>query len=143
MWSAKFGTIDSALPHTPRSAFRICMNLATLDLHGYTVAAGMRRFVMEYNRLLTSDRYDGLNVIHGRGHGGEGVLREAVRACLQAQGTRIKGFDAQLLMRGAEYLLDVPGRCAYAHGEDAMRNGGCTIVVPRQRLQLPPEWSRY
>lgn len=98
---------------------------------------------MEYNRLLSGGKSGGLKVIHGRGHGNEGVLREAVRACLHSQGTRIKGFDAQLLMRGAEYILDVPGRCAYAHGEDAMHNPGCTIVVPRQRLQLPPEWSHY
>lgn len=114
----------------------------TIDLHGYIVAEGMGRFVREYHRVLNGGRYDGLEVIHGKGREGAGRLRETLRDYLKAQGTRIKGFDAQLLMRGAEYLLDGPGKLGYAHGEDAMNNGGCTIVIPRQRIILPHEWIR-
>jgi len=117
------------------------LQLGTLNLHGYTVAGGMARFVEEYNRVLAGGKLDGLEVIHGKGREGTGGLREALRALLRSEGTRIKGFDAQLAMRGASYLLDGPGKLAYIHGEDATNNGGCTIVVPRQKLRLPPEWA--
>jgi hypothetical protein len=46
-------------------------------------------------------------------------------------------------MKGAEYLLDNCGKVAYMHGEDIDRNGGKTVVVPRQRIRLPHEWMRY
>ncbi|HST05553.1 MAG TPA: Smr/MutS family protein [Chloroflexia bacterium] len=118
------------------------LNLYTIDLHGHTVADGMSRFVSDYNRVLRDGRFVGIEVIHGKGRGGEGVIRDALRALLRASGPRIKGFDAQLVMRGAEYLLDMPGNLVYLHGEDATHNGGCTIVFPRQRLHLPPEY-RY
>jgi hypothetical protein len=117
------------------------LQLGTLNLHGYTVANGMARFIEEYNRVLAGGKLDGLEVIHGKGRNAEGGLREALRALLRSQGTRIKGFDAQLAMRGASYLLDGPGKLAYMHGEDATHNGGCTIVVPKQKIQLPPEWA--
>jgi hypothetical protein len=126
------------------------MTTERLDLHGYFVADGMARFVKHYNFMLASKRADALEVVHGKGSrsgGGRrteiGGLRESLRDFLKTQGTRIKGFDAQLAMRGAEYLLDVPGKLVYMYGEDAMHNAGCTIVVPRNRLTLPPEWVRY
>lgn len=119
------------------------LNLISLNLHGYTVADGMARFVGEYNRVLTGGRYDGLEIIHGKGHGAPSGLRDALRDILRAEGTRIKGFDAQLALRGATYLFEGPGKLVYMHGEDAMNNGGCTVVVPKQRLRLPPEWVRY
>src|SRR5438477_12871365 len=100
------------------------MNLHSLNLHGYTLAAGMARFVEEYNRVLAGKRYDGIEVIHGKGKDGAGSLRETLRDFLRGQGTRIKGFDAQLAMRGAEYLLDGSGKLSYMHGEDATHNGG-------------------
>jgi hypothetical protein len=121
------------------------MTIESLDLHGYFVADGMARFVKHYNFILASKRVEALEVIHGRGSRSSagGGLREALRDFLKSEGTRIKGFDAQLAMRGAEYLLDVPGKLVYMHGEDATHNAGCTIVIPRRRLNLPPEWVRY
>jgi len=121
------------------------MTTERLDLHGYFVADGMARFVKHYNYMLVSNRTDALEVIHGKGSrgGGSGGLRDTLRDFLKTQGTRIKGCDAQLAMRGAEYLLDVPGKLVYMHGEDALHNAGCTIVIPRNRLTLPAEWVRY
>ena len=119
------------------------MKLYSLNLHRYTIADGMARFVEEYNRVLSGGKVDGLEVIHGKGRDNAGGLREALRGLLKSQGNRIKGFDAQLAMRGAAYLLDGPGKLTYIHGEDAMNNAGCTIVVPRHRIQLPPEWARH
>src|SRR3954469_3389465 len=107
------------------------LSLLTLNLHGYLVAEGMARFVGEYNRVLGGGKYDGLEVIHGKGHGGPSGLREGLRDILKAEGMRVKGFDAQLALRGATYLFDGPGRLAYMHGEDAMNNAGCTFVVPK------------
>lgn len=119
------------------------LNLYTIDLHGHTIADGMSRFVNDYNRILAGGRFDGIEVIHGKGRGGTGSIREALRNFLRTSGPRIKGFDAQLAMRGAEYLLDLPGTLIYMHGEDATHNGGCTVVIPRQKLRLPPEYTRY
>ncbi len=123
------------------------MTLDRLDLHGYIIADGMARFVSAYNRLLTGGRVDALEVIHGKGNRGDwggssgtGGLRDALRDFLRSQGTRIKGFDAELVLRGADYLLDVPGKLVYLHGEDALHNPGCTIVIPRDRISLPREW---
>ena len=121
------------------------MNVERLDLHGFFIADGMARFVKQYNYLLASGRADALEVIHGKGSrdGSSAGLRSTLRDFLKSEGTRIKGFDAQLVMRGAEYLLDVPGKLVYLHGEDAVHNPGCTIVIPRRRLVLPAEWVRY
>src|SRR5688572_10469864 len=94
----------------------------TLNLHGFTVSDGTTRVVEQDNRALADGKGEALEVIHGKGRGGEGGLREALRDYLSGQGTRIKGFDAQLAMKGAEYLLDVPGKLAYMHGEDATDN---------------------
>src|SRR3954468_10198293 len=105
------------------------MKLETVDLHGYTIADGMARFVGQYNHVLSSGRADAIEVIHGKGTRGEwggssgtGGIREALRDFLRSQGTRIKGFDAELVLRGAEYLLKVPGKLVYLHGEDATKN---------------------
>jgi hypothetical protein len=114
-----------------------------LNLHGFTIDDAMTRFVEQYNRALSDGKGEALEVIHGKGRGGEGGLREALRDYLRRHGTRIKGFDARLAMQGAEYLLDVPGKLAYMHGEDATDNGGCTIVVPRGRLSVEHDWVRY
>ena len=125
------------------------MRIERLDLHGYTVADAMSRFVRTYHWCLgemerSGGELRGIEVIHGKGRGEAGApIREELRAYLAQQGTRIKGFDAQLAHRGAEYLFDVPGRLAYMHGEDATGNGGCTIVVPRQRVSPPREWGPY
>jgi hypothetical protein len=126
------------------------MKLESLDLHGYIIADGMARFVGQYNHVLASGRADALEVIHGKGNRGDwggssgvGGLRDALRDFLRSQGTRIKGFDAELVLRGADYLLDVPGRLVYLHGEDATHNAGCTIIIPRQRISLPREWRKY
>jgi hypothetical protein len=115
----------------------------TLNLHGFTVDEAMTRFVEQYNRALAGGKGEALEVIHGKGRGGEGGLRETLRGYLREQGTRIKGFDARLAMQGAEYLLDVPGKLVYMHGEDAADNAGCTIVVPRSRLSIEHDWVRY
>jgi hypothetical protein len=123
------------------------MLFETLDLHGYTVADAMTRFVGKYNWMLREGQGGetrALRVIHGKGKAGaEGAIREALRGFLKSQGKRIKGYDAQLAVRGAEYLLDDCGRLAYMHGEDVDRNGGQTIVVPRERIRVPPDLQRY
>ena len=125
------------------------MQFDTLDLHGVTLADAMGRFVRKYNWLLGQGSGQGgevraLRVVHGKGMAGsESVIREELRRFLKSQGTRIKGFDAQLAVRGAEYLFEGSGKLAYMHGEDVDRNGGQTIVVPMQRLRLPPEWAEH
>ena len=124
------------------------MRLERLDLHGYTVADAMLRFVRAYNRLLgsaPSAETQGLEVIHGKGKGDTpSLIRDALRSYLREHGKRISGYDTQLVLRGADYLLEkYPGALTYMHGEDAVRNGGCTIVIPRQRLRMPHEWTRY
>lgn len=125
------------------------MQLETLDLHGHIVADAMSRFVRAYNRLANENAggdLHALKVIHGRGLGkGEaaGGIRDTLRDFLRREGKRISGYDAQLAMRGAEYLFDNCGTLAYMHGEDIDRNGGQTVVVPFRRLRLPPEWVRY
>ncbi len=111
------------------------MQVQKLDLHGYTVANAMVAFRRAYNMLADRGPGYALEVIHGKGTVDEGsVIREELRSYLKAQGKRISGYDAQLLMRGADYLLDDCGRLAYMHGEDIDRNGGKTVVVPLQRL---------
>jgi hypothetical protein len=115
----------------------------SLNLHGFTISEAMTRFVEQYNRTLADGKGEALEVIHGKGRGGEGGLRQELRDYLSKQGARIKGFDARLAMQGAEYLLDAPGKLVYMHGEDATDNAGCTIVVPRSRLPIEHDWVRY
>jgi hypothetical protein len=121
------------------------MLLHRLDLHGLTLSGAMSRFVGRYNSLLnTGGELRALQVIHGKGMAGsESVIRDELRGFLRKNGKRIKGFDAGLALRGADYLLDNSGKLAYMHGEDVDRNGGQTFVVPFERLRLPPEWRHY
>jgi hypothetical protein len=123
------------------------MRTETLDLHGYILADAMARFVGKYNWIARETRSDDptvLQVIHGKGMAGsESIIREELRRFLHKEGKRIKGFDAQLALRGATYLLEGCGKLAYMHGEDVDRNGGQTFVVPFERLRLPPEWRDY
>ena len=123
------------------------MQIERLDLHGYTVADAMLRFVGRYNSLLAQGPVGeprALQVIHGKGMAGsESVIRETLRSYLKSHGKRIKGFDAALALRGADYLLDGCGGLAYMHGEDVDRNGGQTFVVPFQRLRPRPEWHNH
>lgn len=142
--------VSCQLSHCTDNRQLFPMTIERLDLHGYIIADGMARFVGQYNHVLASKRADALEVIHGKGNRGEwggssgtGGMREALRDFLRSEGTRIKGFDAQLVLRGADYLLDVPGNLVYMHGEDAQHNPGCTIVIPRRRIRLPREWQRY
>ena len=115
------------------------MQLTTLDLHGFTVSDAIARFVGRYNRLLAntpSGTLAGLEVIHGKGKGEEGgAIKDALRDILRQRGKRVTGFDTQLILRGADYLLDkYPGDLVYIYGEDATRNAGSTIVIPRKRI---------
>jgi hypothetical protein len=124
------------------------VRLERLDLHGYTVADAMLRFVRVYNGLLgarTDGELRGLEVVHGKGKGDTpSLIRDALRDYLREHGKRISGFDTQLVLRGADYLLDkYPGDLTYILGEDATRNGGCTIVIPRKRLRTPHDWLGY
>lgn len=122
------------------------MRIDTLDLHGLILSDAMTRFVGRYNALVNDRQSElrALQVIHGKGMAGsESVIREELRDFLRKHGKRIKGFDAGLGLRGADYLLDNCGRLAYMHGEDVDRNGGQTFVVPFERLSLPLEWRKY
>ncbi len=123
------------------------MIITRLDLHGYIVADAMVRFVGAYNGLLASGQEGekrGLQVIHGKGTvDSESVIRDTLRQFLKSQGKRIKGYDAQLALRGADYLFDGCGRLAYMHGEDVDRNGGQTFVVPFGRVRALPEWQTH
>ncbi len=123
------------------------MQIETLDLHGYTVADAMERFVRKYNWLvgqLEGSEPQALEVIHGKGKGDDGgLIKEAVRDFLRLEGSRIKGFDAQLAMRGATYVAENDKKLSYMHGEDVSGNSGCTIIIPRQRLSIPRDWAKY
>jgi hypothetical protein len=123
------------------------MQIHSIDLHSYTVADAMERFVKKYNWLvgqLPSNEPQALEVIHGKGRGDDGgLIKEAVRDFLRQEGSRIKGFDAQLAMRGASYTVPNDKKLSYMHGEDVSGNSGCTIIIPRQRLTLPRDWARY
>ena len=123
------------------------MQLETLDLHGYTVADAMERFIKKYNWLVSQlggGEPQALEVIHGKGKGDDGgLIKEAVRDFLKLEGSRIKGFDAQLAMRGASYAAQNDKKLSYMHGEDVSGNSGCTIVIPRQKLSIPRDWAKY
>ena len=123
------------------------MHIHSINLHGYTVADAMERFVKKYNWLvsqLPADEPQALEVIHGKGKGdGSGLIKEAVRDLLRQEGSRIKGFDAQLAMRGATYTAPDNKKLSYMHGEDVSGNSGCTIIIPRQRLSIPRDWVKY
>jgi hypothetical protein len=128
------------------------MNLERLDLHGYTVDDALFRFWQRYNRLL-ADRQGqsplgqmwGIEVIHGKGTAAAGgLIREALRDYLKTNATRVKGFDVQLILRDSYADLDKhKGRAIYFHGEDVDRNGGKTVVVPRERLPRPGDLRPY
>ncbi len=120
------------------------MQVVSLNVHGHTVAQAMRLFIDRYNRLAASGPGFALEVIHGKGSVDAGsVIRDTLRDYLRTEGKRIRGFDAQLALRGADYLFDGCGTLAYMHGEDIDRNGGKTVVVPRQKLRPPLEWRGY
>jgi hypothetical protein len=123
------------------------MHIERLDLHGYSVADAIECFVRKYNWLVSQssgDEQQALEVVHGKGKGeGSGLIKEAVRDFLRLEGTRIKGFDAQLVMRGASYAAQNDKKLSYMHGEDVSGNSGCTIVIPRQRLSIPRDWAKY
>lgn len=123
------------------------MQLETLDLHGYSVADAMERFIKKYNWLvgqLGGGEPLALKVIHGKGKGDVGgLIKEAVRDFLKSEGSRIKGFDAQLVMRGASYAVPNDKKLSYMHGEDVSGNSGCTIIIPGQRLSIPRDWAKY
>jgi hypothetical protein len=111
------------------------LHIHKLDLHGYTVAGAMLAFRRTYNRLAESGHRYALEVVHGKGTLDEGsAIRAELRGYLKGRGKRISGYDAQLLMRGADYLLDGCGTLAYMYGEDLDRNSGKTVVVPLKRL---------
>src|SRR5437879_4437872 len=116
------------------------MQFDRIDLHGYTVADAMLKFARKYNWMVANRPGVALEVVHGRGLGkgdDAGVIRDTLRAFLKSNGKRIAGYDAQLAVRGADYLLEDCGALAYMHGEDIDRNGGKTVVVPRQRVRVP------
>ncbi len=97
----------------------------------------MQAFKRAYNRLLEAGRTGScaLEVVHGKGTpDAHSLIRDELRIYLRRRGKRISGYDAQLLMRGADYLLAGCGALAYMHGEDIDRNGGKTVVVPLQKL---------
>jgi len=123
------------------------MQFDKIDLHGYTLADAMLTFARKYNWMVANRPGVALEVVHGKGLGkglgkGDeaGIIRDTLRAFLKSNGKRISGYDAQLAVRGADYLLDDTGTLAYMHGEDIDRNGGKTVVVPRQRVRVPYEW---
>src|SRR5215210_4478105 len=119
------------------------MQFDRLDLHSYTVAGDMLKFARKYNWMVANQPGVALEVVHGRGLGkgdDAGAIRHTLRAFLKSNGKRITGYDAQLAVRGAGYLLEGSGALAYMHGEDIDRNGGKTVVVPRQRVRVPYEW---
>src|SRR5688500_6974132 len=116
------------------------MQLTSLDHHGLTLTDAIPRFIGRYNRLVMDTpkgRLAGLEVIHGKGKGEEGgVIKETIRQILRRHGKRVMGFEALLILRGADYLLDkYRGDLVYIYGEDATRNAGCTIVIPRNRIR--------
>jgi hypothetical protein len=125
------------------------MLIETLDLHGYTLVEAMNRFIARYNRLaarhMEGNRQEmrALEVIHGKGKGdSSGTIRDALRHYLSRHGTRIRGFDAHLVMLGSYSDLQkyAKGRLAYIYGEDADGNAGKTIVLPGPRL---PRYHQY
>ncbi len=125
------------------------MLIETLDLHGYTLVEAMNRFIARYNRLaarhMEGDRQEmhALEVIHGKGKGDSGgAIRDALRHYLSRHGTRIRGFDAHLVMLGSHSDLQkhAKGRLAYIYGEDVDGNAGKTIVLPGPRL---PRYREY
>ena len=107
------------------------MRLQRLDLHGYTVADAMLRFVRMYNGLVgagAGGEVRGIEVVHGKGKGDTpSLIRDALRDYLRSNGKRISGYDTQLVLRGADYLLDkYPGDLAYMPGKMP-----CTMAVAR------------
>ena len=62
-----------------------------LDLHGYTVAEAIERFVQSYNARVAGNQYGCLRVIHGYGSSGEGgVIRIKFRAFLNEHTDKLR-----------------------------------------------------
>jgi Smr domain len=54
-----------------------------LDLHGFTVAEAIERFVQHYNTQVDDNQYGCLKIIHGYGSTGKGgAIRAALRSFL-------------------------------------------------------------
>ncbi len=126
------------------------MRLEPLDLHGYTVNDALLRFVSRYNRLVSERQGQGgepwgMEVIHGKGTAAQGgLIKDALRDYLRANGKRITGFDIQLILRGSRAdLIKYSGRLAYIHGEDIDRNAGKTVVIPMERIRRPDDLRYY
>lgn len=126
------------------------MRLEPLDLHGYTVNDALIRFVSRYNRLVSERQGQGgepwgMEVIHGKGTAAQGgLIKDALRDYLKANGKRITGFDIQLILRGSQAdLQKYSGRLAYIHGEDIDRNAGKTVVIPMERIRRPENLRYY
>lgn len=89
-----------------------------LDLHGYTVAEAIERFVEQYNLRVKNGQHGGWTIVHGYGSSGEGgAIRNKLRSFLD---------------RHLDKLRYEPG--------DNYGNPGWTLVYPK--LQLPDRRER-
>ena len=89
-----------------------------LDLHGYTVAEGIERFVEQYNARVKRGQLGCWTIVHGYGSSGEGcAIREKLRA---------------FLAQHSDKLLHEAG--------DTYGNPGWTWVYPK--LRLPDQRER-
>jgi hypothetical protein len=62
-----------------------------LDLHGYTVAEALARFVEQYNRRVAASQFCCWRVIHGYGSTGTGgAIRLRLRAFLEAHRDKLR-----------------------------------------------------
>jgi hypothetical protein len=87
-----------------------------LDLHGFTVAEAIERFVQYYNARVNNDQYGCVKVIHGYGStGAGGAIRIKLRALLD------------------EHL----DKLRYEAGDD-YGDPGWTWVYPKVRLPTSP-----
>jgi hypothetical protein len=83
-----------------------------VDLHGYTVAEAIERFVQDYNTLVDNNQFGCWKVIHGYGSTGKGG---AIRAKLRA------------------FLDEHLDKLRYEAGDD-YGDPGWTFVYPKVRL---------
>ena len=89
----------------------------SIDLHERTVAEAIREFVRFYNACVRSGYHGRLEVIHGYGSSGSGVvIREELRKYLKAHEETFGEFLA---------------------GE-SLRNPGVTILYPRETQAAMP-----
>jgi hypothetical protein len=89
-----------------------------LDLHGFTVAEAIERFVKNYNMRVDNDQYGCLKIIHGYGSTGEGG---AIRIRLYA------------------FLREHLDKLQYEAGDD-YGDPGWTLVYPK--VHLPDQRER-